>query len=303
MPVTTVTSGSGISLLQSSARLNRSTTIWLLYHCRPQAAVLMKSTSLMKAGQKAAGTIDVAINAAPPPPPSPPPVNTAPTSDDHGDVHITTFDGLYYNFQAEGEFVVAKSTLPGDSYQIQIRLQPWNGSTSISVMTEIAAAVGSDRVTFGLNRASTVWVDGTASTLSAANPTIALNGGTLTEQSSSVYVLTWSTGETLTVSDYGSYLNLSTRLAPGSGPSSVEGLNGSDTGQANDFQLADGTVIAQPLTSAELYGEFADAWRVTQPTSLFDYGHGGSMLSLTPGVFVDFAGDTSLTAANFKVAA
>ena len=34
--------------------------------------------------------------------------------DDDGDVHLTTFDGLLYNFQAVGEFVLAKSTAPGE---------------------------------------------------------------------------------------------------------------------------------------------------------------------------------------------
>ena len=34
-----------------------------------------------------------------------------------GDVHLTTFDGLMYNFQAAGEFTLAKSTVAGDDFK------------------------------------------------------------------------------------------------------------------------------------------------------------------------------------------
>ncbi len=205
----------------------------------------------------------------PQPPPSPPPTATS-----WGDVHMITFDGLTYNFQAAGEFVLAESTVAGDSYQIQIRTAPWSSGATVSVITEIAAAVGQDRVTFGLNRTDVVWIDGVPEALQIGTATSIGNGaGTLVQESSSTYKLTWATGEVLNVTDNGTYFSLTTALAPGSGPGSVEGLLGSDSGQANDFQLADGTVLAQPLSSAQLYGEFADAWRVPAGTQgLFDYG-------------------------------
>ncbi len=37
-----------------------------------------------------------------------------------------------------------------------------NGSSSVSVNTMIAAQIGSDRVTFGIDRTDTVWIDGQA---------------------------------------------------------------------------------------------------------------------------------------------
>ena len=84
------------------------------------------------------------------------------------------------------------------------------------------------------------------------------------------------------VTDAGSYFNLNLTLSAADGPGSIQGLLGSDTGQANDFQLADGTVLAQPLTSAELYGAFANAWRVTDRRhSLMDYVAGQTTASFT----------------------
>jgi hypothetical protein len=41
-----------------------------------------------------------------------------------GDVHILTYNGLNYDFQATGDFVLAQSRVPGDNFQIQMELEP-----------------------------------------------------------------------------------------------------------------------------------------------------------------------------------
>jgi hypothetical protein len=202
-----------------------------------------------------------------------------------GDVHLTTYSGDLFNFQAAGEFTLTQSTLPGDSFKVQIRLQPYGTSSSVSVATELGATVGTDRVTFGINRAATVWVDGQASTLSASNPLIALEGGYLFQASANQYAIFWDTGEVLFVTDNGSYLNFGIALAPNDGPNSVRGLLGPNNGAANDFELPDGTVLAQPLSSADLYATFADAWRITQAQSLLDYGSGQTTATFTDESF------------------
>jgi hypothetical protein len=50
----------------------------------------------------------------------------------------------------------------------------------------------------------------------------------------------------------------------------VQGLLGSDSGQATDFQLPNGSVLPQPLSTDQILGGFADAWRVAPGASLFD---------------------------------
>ncbi len=214
--------------------------------------------------------------------PIPYPPGSGPNGGGWGDVHLTTFDGLHYDFQAAGEFVLSKSTAAGDSFQVQIRLQPYGTSTSVSVTTQLAAEVGSDRVTFVPDRTQPVWVDGTASTLSAGSPTLSLSGGTITELSPDSYQVLWNTGEEITVTIGGSYLNYTVSLGPNDGPGSLQGLLGPNEGQANDFQLPDGTVLPQQsLTSDQLYDVFGNAWRITQATSLFDYGAGQSTDTFT----------------------
>jgi hypothetical protein len=204
-----------------------------------------------------------------------------PEGDGDGDVHLKTFSGLRYDFQAAGEFVLARSTLPGDSFQVQVRLQPWYNSASVSVMTEVAAAVGSDRVTFALGRTGTVWVNGAEASLSASAP-LQLSGGTLQQISGASWQIVWNTGETLTVSNAGSFLNVDTTLAANASAGSVQGLLGTDSGSpATDLALPDGTVISQPVSYAELYTTYANAWRITQAASLFDYGNGQSTATYT----------------------
>ena len=34
-----------------------------------------------------------------------------------GDVHIVTYNGLIYDFQGDGEFTLAKSRIPGDTFR------------------------------------------------------------------------------------------------------------------------------------------------------------------------------------------
>ena len=85
----------------------------------------------------------------------------------------------------------------------------------------------------------------------------------------------------MTVTNGGAYDNIVDGIPGTALPGSYGGLQGEDEGQSNDFQLADGTVLQQPLTTAELYGEYANSWRVSQATSLFDYPTGEDTADFT----------------------
>ncbi|MBS0643976.1 MAG: VWD domain-containing protein, partial [Proteobacteria bacterium] len=191
-----------------------------------------------------------------------------------GDVHMATFSGLKYDFQAVGDFVLERSLVPGNSMLVQITTSPANPGESLT--TKVAAQVGSDIITVATGRDSMVWLNGAPdAALSAANPIELLSGGKIQRTGATSFKITWLTGETLTITNPGtfrgvSYLNTSLALALDTAPGSVQGLLGSYTGKQNDFQLPDGTVLAQPLSHATLLGRFADAWRVTAADSLLD---------------------------------
>jgi hypothetical protein len=201
-----------------------------------------------------------------------------------GGAILDTFSGQTYSFQGAGEYLLAAATQQGDSFEVQARFQPFDNSAFISVMTQIAAAIGSDRVTFGIGRADTVWVDGAAAALGVGT-SMSLSGGQLTQLSSDSYELTWNTGETLTVTNEGTYLDLNVGLGSGDGPGSVAGLLGPNEGIANDFTLPDGTELQEPISSTELYQTFANSWRIPQQFSLFDYATGQTTATFTDPTF------------------
>ena len=219
----------------------------------------------------------------------PPPIS--PRGGANGEPHLGTFTGGKYDFQAVGEFVLAESTT-GSSFQVQARLSPL-ASTPFSIITQVAVEVGVDRVTFDASRSQPLWIDGQAVTLSATP--IVLAGGTITQSGSGVSIHL-ATGENVTVSldTEFSALDVGVALAPGATHFSVNGLLGDDSGnKTDDLTLADGTPLTQPLDPAVLYGSFADSWRVTDATSLLDYGAGQDTATFTdksfPGDYVGLA--------------
>ena len=198
--------------------------------------------------------------------------------------HFVTWDGLGYDLNAVGEFVYAKSTQSGDTFQIQVRLEPLNNSSIASVITQVAASVGSDRITIDSTRADPMWIDGTPVQI-GVDQSIEMAGGQISEIAANTFQVNWDTGEfllaTINVTQDASYIDVSAGISSNDTPGTLEGLLGPDTGQANDFTLPDGTVLQQPLTTSELYTEFANAWRVTQSSSLFDYAQGQSTTTFT----------------------
>jgi T5SS/PEP-CTERM-associated repeat protein len=182
-----------------------------------------------------------------------------------GDVHMLTFDGLHYDFQAVGAFVAVRSTAPGTPWQVQIETAGVHGVASVT--TELAVAFGDAVVTFALGRPISLHVDGAADTTLHSGALGGIPGGTLTQLAANAYQLSWSSGQSVIVSYHGDYIDWGVALAPHDGPGSVQGLLGSHSGPGTDFQLPDGTVLTHPLSNEEIVGFFADAWRVDHDAS------------------------------------
>jgi T5SS/PEP-CTERM-associated repeat protein len=188
-----------------------------------------------------------------------------------GDVHMTSFDGLKYEFQAVGDFVVTQSTDSANPWEIQMRTASWGGAVSVTQV--LGTKVGDEQVTFAVGRDNTVHIDGVADSALQAGDVQQLGSddGSLARLSDNTYRLDWANGESMTVTNYrGIYLDWTVALGPNDAPGSVRSLLGSDTGQANDFQLPDGTVLTQPLSEQQMLGIYADSWRVTSGASLLD---------------------------------
>ena len=252
-----------------------------------------------------------------------------PTAGGLGCPHFTTFDGIGFWYQGAGEYIAAQSTVPGDTFQVQMRIEPEFGiNSSVSIITQIAVQVGNDRVTFDPNRAAdtgtngyanpvsspgnsaVVWVDGQAISLSQSNPVYRLTDGTITLVSQYEYVVSLNTGESVTVDPFGDGMGLSIALPLNAAHGSVQGFFGSYMGQADSFALPNGTSLGPDLSQDELYQTFANAWRVTDADSILDYAPGQTTETFTsPGypnqvlTLADFPADLVAEAAAVVAAA
>ena len=221
-------------------------------------------------------------------------INTAGTVT--GDPHFTTYDGRHYSMQAGGDFELTRSTVRGDSFDVDIRTRPsQNHGVPVSLISEVGADLGDHRVTFDVDRAkagdSFVWIDGRSASLSLDNPFLILDGGSIIELSPTSYRVIWNTGEILDITNHGSYLDVASSLSPADGPGSVEGLLGSASGQNSDFRLPNGAILDPHISPSDLDGVFADAWRVTDATSLLDYGPGQTTATFTDQSFPSAAAE------------
>lgn len=220
-----------------------------------------------------------------------------------GDPHLTTVDGVHYDFQSAGEFV---SLRDGNGLQIQTRQtpvattfnpgpNPYTGlATCVSLNTAVAARVGAHRVTYQPNISGVpdpsglqLRVDGVLKTLGAQGINLGPGGRVVKSSVGNGIEIDFPDGTALTVtpnwwvSQSKWYLNVSVFRTPAS-----EGIMGAIAPGSWLPTLPNGTSLG-PMPAAlhqryvDLNQTFADAWRVTDKTSLFDYAPGTSTATFT----------------------
>ena len=232
-----------------------------------------------------------------------------------GDPHITTINGVHYDFQGAGEFISLRDP---DGLEIQTRQAPiattfnpgpdaHDGlATCVSLNTAVAARVGKHRVSYEPNLNGVpdpsglqLRVDGLLTTLGPAGHDLG-NGGRVVQtaapgglqidfpdQSALVVTPGWWADQSKW------YLNVDLSRTPATdgvgadaGSFSTGGIAGVIT-QGNWLPaLPDGTSMGPMPTSlhdryVDLYQKFANAWRVTYKDSLFDYAPGTSTETFT----------------------
>ena len=154
--------------------------------------------------------------------------------------HLFTADGEHVDFQAAGEFVVARS--PDGSFQIQARQEAALGGTVVTLNTAVAANVDGDRVGIYADEPSFLVVNGRA--VDAVDVAERLPQGGSLERHGGLVAITWPDRSRLTVSRDASSLNLGFVPSPAVGPS-LRGLLGSANGDpTDDLTARDGAVLS-----------------------------------------------------------
>jgi hypothetical protein len=182
----------------------------------------------------------------------------------HGDTHLTTFDGLLYDFQASGEFVLVEA--PSD-FVVQTRQASgapmWPNA---AVNKAVATKMGKTSVALCLEPTRFL-VDGKPRNL-ADGKSLSLPDGVSVSRSGDVYVIARQGGEAVEAALNDGWIDVSVGL--GHSSQAVRGLLGNNNGDtADDIWLRNGArALAQPVSFEDLYRRYGESWRVEPGKSL-----------------------------------
>ncbi|SKB14156.1 hypothetical protein PL11201_610002 [Planktothrix sp. PCC 11201] len=194
----------------------------------------------------------------------------------YNDPRIITIDKQYHDFQAAGEFTLIESTT-GD-LKIQVRQQPINNNprSNVSDNTAVATVLGGKRI--GIYKDQGLLIDGQPTQI-ANDDALAIGEGRIYREGNT-YTVVYPTGDQL-VAKVGSRVNVEVYLKD-EREGKVKGLLGNfNKNPKDDLAKPDGTVLTSPISPEQLYGEYADSWRVNQAESLFDYQPGENTNTFT----------------------
>jgi hypothetical protein len=196
-----------------------------------------------------------------------------------GDTHLTTFNGLLYDFQAAGDFLLADT---GRDFLVQTRqVSGAPNWPDADVNNAVAVQTGKSRVAICLP--DRVIVDGKP--VEVPERGLALASGGRVIRQSNVYTIWGASGDSVRAEMDGSYINVSVGL--GKWPSAVRGLLANANGEVSEIETRGGQVLTANLTRDggllrgtfpfdDLYHPYADSWRIPAEASLLSVCGRGS---------------------------
>jgi len=186
------------------------------------------------------------------------------SADSIGDTHLRTFNGLFYDFQASGDFVLAKA---GPDFVVQAR-QASGAPTwpNASVNKGVATQMGNTRVAVYIEPTRLV-IDGQPNDL-ADGKDLLLPSGVQVSRRGNVYAITTLSGDSVRAVLNNTWMDVTVGLGHAPRPQ-ASGLLGNPNGNPQELATSTGTVLKEPVSFTDLYHSYADSWRVQRNDSVF----------------------------------
>jgi len=184
-----------------------------------------------------------------------------------GDTHLATFDGLFYDFQASGDFVLAQAD---PDFVVQTR-QASGAPTwpSASVNKAVATKIGDTRVAICVAPAR-LFINGAPKNLGDGQA-ISLPGGINVYRGGNTYLIARKGGDSVHATLNSNFNNSWMDVAvgtPRTAPAKIRGLLANPNGNVGALAMRNGTVLNEPISFTNLYHPYADSWRVQPNESL-----------------------------------
>ncbi len=187
-----------------------------------------------------------------------------------GDTHLATFNGLFYDFQASGDFILAQVD---PDFVVQTR-QVSGAPTwpNASINSAVATQMGNSRVALCLGSpgdevSARLYVDGKQATVEDGKY-FETPDSVVIWRTGNVYVIIDQTGNSVRATVNPTWINVSVGL--GRWPSTVHGLLANANNNVYQIATRDGAVLTHPFAFEDLYHRFADSWRVPAKDSLLE---------------------------------
>lgn len=206
----------------------------------------------------------------------------------HGDVHIRSTDGMNYDFQAAGDYLMLQST--DGEVVVQSRQEMWDQNPKVSVNRAGAMRVMGDKIEWYMRPARELYLNGKPIDLPTAPLALPAGGRIelLRSGSKQTLMVYWPnesfTGRMVAYSN--DTMDVEVRKIVKS-PRSYEGLIGNmDGNRSNQLQIRGGDYLP-PKPTAENVARMGESWRVRASESLFTRSHPapvGATVQSQPGI-------------------
>lgn len=172
-----------------------------------------------------------------------------------GDTHLRTFSGLFYDFQASGDFILAQADPDFEVQSRQVSGDPTFPNAAVN--SAVGARMGNTRVAVCLP--NQLEVNGETTKVEEGKP-LELADGVDVSRSGAEYLVRGPGGNSMRAQVNSGWINVSVGL--GEWPSQVRGLLASAGGKVDQLATRKGEVLSPPISFEDLYSRYGDSWRV-----------------------------------------